>query len=67
MHYGPKSKIYEKIKNRFFENVPDFIFGNYSVILCMALGLSRDIKRSIGICLHPGDFGTFPVIPIFGF
>jgi hypothetical protein len=32
LHYGPKSKIYEKIKNRFFENVPDFIFGIYSVI-----------------------------------
>jgi hypothetical protein len=44
---GQKSKIYEKIKNRFFENVQDFIFGVYSVILCMGLGLSRDIKRSM--------------------
>jgi hypothetical protein len=24
-------------------------------------------KKVYGICLHPGDFGTFPVIPIFGF
>jgi hypothetical protein len=47
LHYGPNSKIYEKIKNRFFENVPDFIFGTYSVIFCMSLGLSRDIKRSM--------------------
>jgi hypothetical protein len=32
LHYGPKSKIYEKIKNPVFENVPDFIFDIYSVI-----------------------------------
>jgi hypothetical protein len=24
-------------------------------------------QKVYGICLHPGDFGTFPVIPIFGF
>jgi hypothetical protein len=30
LHYGPKSKIFEKIKNWFFENVPDFMFGIYS-------------------------------------
>jgi hypothetical protein len=47
LHYGPKSKFYEKIKNRFFENVPDFIFGIYSVILCMGLGLLRDSKKSM--------------------
>jgi hypothetical protein len=24
-------------------------------------------QKVYGICLHPGDFGTFPVISIFGF
>jgi hypothetical protein len=61
---GQNRKIYEKFKNRFFENVQDFIFGIYSVILCMGLGLSRVIKRSI--CLHTGDFGTFSYFWLLG-
>jgi hypothetical protein len=27
----------------------------------------RELSKSLYICLHPGDFATFPVIPIFGF
>ncbi len=44
---GQNQKFRKKCKIDFFENVPDFIFGIYSVILCMGLGLSRDIKRSM--------------------
>jgi hypothetical protein len=40
LHYGPNSKNSEK-------NVHDFIFGIYSVILCMGLGLSRVVKKSV--------------------
>jgi hypothetical protein len=44
---GQNQKFMKKLKIDFFENVHDFIFGIYSVILFMGLGLLRDTKRSM--------------------
>jgi hypothetical protein len=45
--------------------IHDFIFGIYLVILCMGLGLSRVIKRSM-VSVFILEILEHPVIPIFG-
>jgi hypothetical protein len=63
---GQNRKFMKKLKIHFLECPRFYIWYLFSYIMHGTWTFENN-QKVYGICLLSGDFGTFPVIPIFGF
>jgi hypothetical protein len=63
---GQNQEFMKKLKIDFLRMSMIYIWYLFSYIMYGSWTF-ESCQKVYGVCLHPGDFGTFPVIPIFGF